>query len=215
MAIQIQSFTFNAMQENTYIVYDETRQCIIIDPGCVEKHEQQDLLQFIAAEQLTPMFLLNTHCHIDHVLGNNFIKNYYKIKLIIHANEHQTLRSVKLYAAMYGYPNYEESEPNMYIAEGENITFGNTKLDILFVPGHSPGHIAFVENVSKNIFAGDVLFYRSIGRTDLPGGNHATLIESISKKLFTLDDNFIVHPGHGPKTNILDEKKFNPYLKNV
>ncbi len=214
MALHIHSFTFNSLQENTYIVYDNTKQCVIIDPGCADKQEQQELAQFIDLKQLTPKYLLNTHCHIDHILGNYFVKNHYKINLVIHANDHQTLRSVKLYAAMYGYPNYQETEPDIFITEGEKITFGDTSLDVLYVPGHAPGHIAFVHHESKNIFAGDVLFYRSIGRTDLPGGHHATLIDSIKNKLFSLSENYTVHPGHGPQTNVYDEKKLNPYLKN-
>ncbi|TAG52020.1 MAG: MBL fold metallo-hydrolase [Cytophagales bacterium] len=211
--LQIQTFTFNALSENTYVLFDETKECVIIDPGCIEKEERIELMQFIALNELKPKYLLNTHCHIDHVLGNKFIKDTYKLKLHIHPIEQEVLRSVKLYAAMYGYPNYDETEADIFISEGEKITFGNTVLDILFLPGHSPGHIVFIDEVSKNIIAGDVLFHRSIGRTDLPGGNHKTLIESIKNKIFKLADNYILHPGHGPTTTIGDEKKYNPYLK--
>lgn len=207
MPIKVNVFTFNALQENTYIVSDETKECVIIDPGCADKAERQDLEFFIKQNNLKPVHLLNTHCHIDHVLGNAFVKQTYKLKLSIHPVETETLRSVKLYAAMYGYPNYEETEAEIFVQEGEKITFGNSVLDILFVPGHAPGHIAFVDFASKQVFAGDVIFKQSIGRTDLPGGNFKQLEHSIRTKLYALADDFVVYCGHGPKTTIGMEKK--------
>lgn len=207
MPIKVNAFTFNALQENTYIVSDETNECVIIDPGCADKAERQELEFFIKQNSLKPVHLLNTHCHIDHVLGNAFVKQTYKLKLSIHPVETETLRSVKLYAAMYGYPNYEETEAEIFVQEGEKITFGNSVLDILFVPGHAPGHIAFVDFASKQVFAGDVIFKQSIGRTDLPGGNFKQLEHSIRTKLYALADDFVVYCGHGPKTTIGMEKK--------
>lgn len=207
MPIKVNAFTFNALQENTYIVSDETNECVIIDPGCADKAEREELEFFIKQNSLKPVHLLNTHCHIDHVLGNAFVKQTYKLKLSIHPVETETLRSVKLYAAMYGYPNYEETEAEIFIQEGEKITFGNSVLDILFVPGHAPGHIAFVDFTSKQVFAGDVIFKQSIGRTDLPGGNFKQLEHSIRTKLYPLADDFVVYCGHGPKTTIGMEKK--------
>lgn len=207
MSIKVNVFTFNALQENTYIVWDETNECVIIDPGCSDKAERHELDDFIAQNNLKPVHLLNTHCHIDHVLGNAHIKQTYKLKLSIHPVETETLRSVKLYASLYGYPNYEETEAEIFVQEGEKITFGNTVLDILFVPGHAPGHIAFVDYASKQVFAGDVIFKQSIGRTDLPGGNFQQLEHSIRTKLYKLADDFVVYCGHGPKTTIGMEKK--------
>lgn len=207
MSVTIKTFTFNALQENTYIVWDETNECIIIDPGCSDKTERQELDDFITQNKLKPVHLLNTHCHIDHVLGNAHIKQTYKLKLSIHPVEIETLRSVKLYASLYGNPNYEETEAEIFVQEGEKISFGNAVLDILFVPGHAPGHIAFVDYASKQVFSGDVLFKQSIGRTDLPGGNFKQLENSIRTKLYALADDFIVHCGHGPKTTIGMEKK--------
>ncbi|TAF77727.1 MAG: MBL fold metallo-hydrolase [Bacteroidetes bacterium] len=207
MSIKVNVFTFNALQENTYIVSDETNECVIIDPGCADKAERQELEFFIKQNNLKPVQLLNTHCHIDHVLGNAFVKQTYKLKLSIHPVETETLRSVKLYAAMYGYPNYEETEAEIFIQEGEKITFGNSVLDILFVPGHAPGHIAFIDFASKQVFAGDVIFKQSIGRTDLLGGNFKQLKHSIRTKLYALADDFVVYCGHGPKTTIGMEKK--------
>lgn len=210
--LNIHSFTFNHIQENTYVLWDDSKTCVIIDPGCYDKEEKEELSVFIAAQNLQPKYLINTHCHIDHILGNQYVKNKYKIPILIHPIEQEILRMGKLYAPMYGFAAYEESEPDQFITEKDVIEFGNTRLDILFVPGHSPGHLAFVEKHTKTIIAGDVLFYHSIGRTDLPGGHHATLIQSIHSQLFTLDDDYKVYPGHGQPTSIGEEKKNNPYL---
>ncbi len=210
--LKVKSFTFNPIQENTYIVYDETKSCVIIDPGCYDAQEKQELKSFIETNELTPVHLINTHCHIDHVLGNAFVKLTFGLPLQIHPKAVEELRAVKIYASNYGLPLYEEADPDAFFEEGDQIKFGNTVLDILFVPGHSPGSVAFVEKVSKTVMAGDVLFFRSIGRSDLPGGNAQTLIHSIRTKLFTLDDDYKVYPGHGKPTTIGEEKKLNPYL---
>lgn len=209
--LKIQSFTFNPFEENTYVFYDETGKCAIVDPGCYEKEEQEMLKNFIKEAQLEVTYLLNTHCHIDHVLGNAFVKTTYQVPFLIHKTEEQVLRAVKIYASNYGFPGYTEVLPDGYLAETDKIQIGNESLDILFVPGHAPGHIAFYHAGSKSLIAGDVLFYNSIGRTDLPGGNYNTLIESIHKKLFTLPNDVTVYPGHGPETTIGFEKKTNPF----
>lgn len=210
--LQIKSFTFNPIQENTYILYDETKSCVIIDPGCYDADEKAELKEFITENELKPIHLINTHCHVDHVLGNAFVKKTFGLPLQIHPKEVEVLRSVKVYAPHYGLSNYEETDPDAFFDEGDQIKFGNTVLDILFVPGHSPGSVAFVDHVSKTVIAGDVLFFRSIGRSDLPGGHHQTLIRSIETKLFALEDDYKVYPGHGQTTNIGDERKLNPYL---
>jgi len=209
--LQIQSFVFNAFQENTYVLYDETKECVIIDPGCYEKNEEQELVQFIEQNDLKVKILLNTHCHVDHVLGNFFIQEKYKVKLYINPKDEPVLKAVKAYAPTYGLQQYQESSPDAYLEEGEIVSFGEQKLSVLFVPGHSPGHIAFYNAENKIVIGGDVLFQNSIGRTDLPGGNFETLINSIHKKLFTLPDDVTVYPGHGPKTTIGFEKKTNPF----
>lgn len=197
--------------ENTYILYDDTHECIIIDPGCLEKQEQQTLLNFIETNKLKVKILLNTHCHIDHVLGNKFVKEQFHVKLQTSKIEEQVLKAVSAYAPNYGFHQYQETNIDEYIAEGQQIKFGNAILDILFVPGHSPGHLVFY-NAEENIcIGGDVLFHRSIGRTDLPGGDHETLINNIHQKMFKLDDNMVVYPGHGETTTIGEEKKYNPF----
>lgn len=209
--LQLQSFAFNPLQENTYVLFDETKECVIIDPGCYEREEQYDLADFIETNQLKVVKLLNTHGHVDHVLGNAFVKETYKTKLYIHEQDAATLKAVKVYAPHYGFFQYQEAEPDIYLKEGEPVTFGNQSLDVLFVPGHAPGHVAFYHAASKTLIGGDVLFYNSIGRTDLPGGNYDTLINSIQQKFFTLPDDVTVYPGHGPETTIGYEKKTNPF----
>ncbi len=204
---------FNAFQENTYLLYDETNECVVIDPGCYEEDEKQELLDFIKDNHLNVTKLLNTHCHVDHVLGNEYIKQTFKVKLHMHEWEIPVLKSANVLAPAYGYYQYQESTPDVFLKENDHITFGNQSLSVLFVPGHAPGHIAFYSADGASVIAGDVLFYNSIGRTDLPGGDFQTLINSIREKLYTLPDNVAVYPGHGPKTTIGFEKKTNPFTQ--
>jgi hydroxyacylglutathione hydrolase len=211
--LKIRKFEFNPFEENTYVLYDDTRECVIIDPGCYDRQEQEELSAFIEENELKVMMLLNTHCHVDHVLGNWYVKNKYNVKLYIHAKDEMVLKAVKVYAPNYGMFEYQEAEPDEFLDEGMEVRFGNQLLKVLFVPGHAPGHIAFYHEQSSQLIGGDVLFYNSIGRTDLPGGNHHALIESIHKKIFTLPDDVVVFPGHGPETTVGFEKKTNPFCK--
>jgi hydroxyacylglutathione hydrolase len=210
--LQIKTFTFNPFYENTYILFDETKEAVIFDPGCFEKNEKETLSRFIETEGLKIKQLINTHCHIDHVLGNTYVKNKYGVPLLIHHNEIAVLKSVKAYAPNYGFPAYEESEPDIFLNENQKITIGNQILDILFVPGHAPGHLVFYHKPTGICIAGDTLFQGSIGRTDLPGGDHQTLLKAIKKELFNLPENTIVYPGHGPETTIGEEKENNPFV---
>lgn len=209
--LHIHSFTFNPLQENTYVVYDETGECIIVDPGCYEKIEEDELINFIKNKSLKVVSIINTHCHVDHVLGNYKMKETFKTKLIIHRIEEPFLRAVKSYAPNYGFNKYQEATPDEFIDEKDEMKVGNHTLEVLFVPGHSAGHIALYNEAEKIVLAGDVLFRNSIGRTDLPGGNHQTLIRSIQGVLFQLPDDVTVYCGHGPETTIGYEKKTNPY----
>lgn len=209
--ITVKSFVFNPFSENTYIVYDETREAIIIDPGCYEAHERKELDEFIKSNHLTVVLLINTHCHIDHVLGNDFVKETYNVPFLIHKNEENLLRAVKSYASNYGFAKYKEALPDKFIDERDEITWGKSELDIIFLPGHSPGHIALYNPAQKILISGDVLFNNSIGRTDLLGGDMDTLIDSIQQKLFDLPDDVIVYSGHGEPTTIGKEKVSNPF----
>jgi hydroxyacylglutathione hydrolase len=215
--LKVQSFVFNPFQENTFVLYDETKECVIVDPGCFDEDEKKELASFIQDKELSVKMLLNTHCHVDHVLGNFFVKEKYKTRLYIHANDGPTLKAVKVYASNYGFHQYQETTPDVYLQEGDTLTFGKQVLKVIFVPGHAPGHVAFYAEKDKVLIGGDVLFYNSIGRTDLPGGNYDQLIESIHTKLFKLPDDVKVYPGHGPETVIGFEKRTNPFcaLTNV
>lgn len=209
--LHIESFTFNPFAENTYVVYDDTKEALIIDPGCCNRDEEAYLAEFITRNNLTVKQLVNTHCHIDHVLGNYFVKSKYKVPLIIHTLEEPLLKAVKAYAPNYGFTHYHEAQPDGFIAEGDVITVGACTFSVLFVPGHSPGHVALYNKDTQVLLSGDVLFESSIGRTDLPGGDYDTLIASIRTKLFTLPDEVTVYCGHGPATTIGYEKRTNPF----
>jgi hydroxyacylglutathione hydrolase len=208
--LSIQTFTFNPFQENTYIISDGA-DAVVIDPGNSNKQETSELDQFIAEQNLSIKLLLNTHCHIDHVLGNYHVKEKYKVPFQIHESDLPVLRAVKSYAPNYGFPQYSECLPDSFLKEGDEIILGTTKLKVIFVPGHAPGHIAFYFEQEKKLISGDVLFRHSIGRTDLPGGHFETLIQSIQQKLFALPDDVTVYSGHGPTTTIGEEKVSNPF----
>ena len=211
--MNIASFTFNDFSENTYVLSDDTKQCCIVDPGCNSPDEQSQLSNYIESNNLTPVKLINTHCHIDHVLGNKYIVDKYKLNLISHKGEQIVLDNMENVARMYGISYTPSPDITEFLDEGDLLEFGDTKLEVLFTPGHSPASISFFHKASKQLIAGDVLFQGSIGRTDLPGGDHATLIESIKLKLLPLSDDVIVYSGHGPTTTIGAEKKHNPFLQ--
>ncbi|GAB2792134.1 glyoxylase-like metal-dependent hydrolase (beta-lactamase superfamily II) [Hymenobacter luteus] len=209
----VSGFTFNAFSENTYLLHDATGQCVVIDPGCYERAEQEALRRFIEQQGLRVVLLLNTHCHIDHVLGNQFILGTYQVPFLIHEADLATLRAVPAYAPSYGFARYVPAEPTGFLTPGEPVRFGNTELAVHFAPGHAPGHVVFYHASSSTVIGGDVLFQGSIGRTDLPGGDHATLISSIKTELFTLPDDTVVYPGHGPATTVGQERRTNPFLQ--
>jgi glyoxylase-like metal-dependent hydrolase (beta-lactamase superfamily II) len=215
--LQVQSFVFNPLQENTFVLYDETKECIIVDPGCCDERENIQMKSFIDRNKLRVKLLLNTHCHIDHVLGNRFVKETFKVNLLIHKTEEPVLRAAEVYAPSYGFHHYQHQPADAFLEEGDFVMFGNQTFLVLFVPGHSPGHVAFYSEKNRALISGDVLFYNSVGRTDLPGGDHDLLINSIHTKLFTLPDHVRVYPGHGPETTIGFEKKTNPFcaLDNI
>ena len=208
----IKSFTFSPIQENTYLLYNELKECIIIDPGSYYPEDQQMLSSFIDDNGLKPRLLLNTHCHLDHVFSNKYIAEKYDLVLHIHPKEEKMLERAPASGLMFNLPFDNYSGKLTYLVEGQNITFGEDLLEILFTPGHSPGSVCFYCRAQKFIIGGDVLFKQSIGRTDLPGGDHDTLLTSIRTKLFSLPDDVIVYSGHGPSTTIGSEKKDNPFL---
>jgi hydroxyacylglutathione hydrolase len=211
--IIIKYFTFNFFAENTYVLHDDvSKEAIIIDPGCYEKSEFDTLYKYIETHQLIPSKILNTHAHIDHVLGVEAIKNKYKIPFYLHPNDAPLLKSVKTYAQNYGVAQFSEPEIDHDLQEGDQISLGNSSLKVIFVPGHAPGHVAFVNEDQHFVIGGDVLFRMSIGRTDLPGGDHETLLQSIREKLFVLPDDYTVYAGHMHPTTIGFEKAHNPFF---
>ncbi len=210
----VSKLTFNPFQENTYIVSDETGECIIFDPGCYTQKEREELKNFISENEWTPVRLINTHCHLDHVFGNAFVAETYGLELEIHRGELPVLEAVPQVCQVYGIQLPQPSpSPGRFIETGDTILFGNTSLKALFTPGHSPASLSFYCEADKFIIAGDVLFFQSIGRTDLPGGDMATLLGSIKDQLFPLGDDVAVHPGHGPDTSIGYEKQHNLFLQ--
>jgi len=212
--MQIKAFTFNPFQENTYVLAcPDTKQAAIVDPGCYEPHEKQALQNLISQEGYQVTHLLNTHCHIDHVLGNAFVKQTYEVPLLAHKEDEMTLNMASVLASNYGFDAFEESTIDQYIDQGTPLKVGNLSFEIFFVPGHAPGHVVFYYEPMQVIIGGDVLFYESIGRTDLPGGDHNALITNIKEKLFTLPDDVTVLPGHGQETTIGHEKAHNPFLR--
>lgn len=210
---EVVQLTFNPFQENNYLLYDDTKQCVIIDPGCVEDWEKRELERTIEQLELTPVKLINTHCHLDHIFGNRFVAEKYNLSLEIHSGEIPVLERAPQAAMLYGVPYPELSPaPGGFIEDGDIITFGNTQLEAILTPGHSPASLSFFCRESNFLIAGDVLFYGSVGRTDLPGGDYDTLIESIVNRLLPLGEDVKVYPGHGPSTTIGYEKRHNPFL---
>jgi glyoxylase-like metal-dependent hydrolase (beta-lactamase superfamily II) len=209
----IKAFENNPYQENTYILFDESGECAIIDPGMCTATEQNAVVNFIRDKQLKPVMLLNTHCHIDHVLGNKFVFDQYGLKPQFNEGESYVLAAVPAYAPQIGI-RYEPSPlPDHYLPETGTIAFGNTELQLIFAPGHSPAHLCFYDADTNILVGGDVLFRGSIGRSDLPGGDYDLLIRNIRQKLFTLPADCVVYPGHGPETTIGFEKQYNPFFK--
>lgn len=208
----IKSFENNPFLENTYILYDETGECVIIDPGMYTASEQNAIVNFIKANNLKPVQLLNTHCHIDHVLGNKFVYDQYGLKPQFHKGELEVIEQAPAWAEELGLRYELSPAPNSFLPNNGSVSFGNIVLQLIFAPGHSPAHLCFYNSKNNILVGGDVLFRGSIGRTDLPGGDHDLLIKNIEGKLFTLPDDCVVYPGHGPETTIGFEKQHNPFF---
>lgn len=211
----VKTFEFNPISENTYIAYDETKECVIIDPGCFYPDEKNDLFNFITNNDLIVKHVLNTHLHFDHVFGLNFIEDQFHIKTEANKADEFLLENMPSQLQMFGFRNIDEKIPTVghYLKENDVVTFGNQRMIVLEVPGHSPGSVVFYNQQAGCLFAGDVLFRGSIGRTDLAGGNHEQLIKGIKEKLLPLPGDTIVYSGHGPTTTIAFEKQNNPYLR--
>ncbi|WP_020601416.1 MBL fold metallo-hydrolase [Spirosoma spitsbergense] len=212
----IKSFTFSPFQENTYVVADDTTgEAVIIDPGCYDQAEKEALSEFITDHKLSVKYLLLTHAHLDHVFGVAYVKRKFGVKAYLHPLDNVIYDDVPARCALYGLRGYEPSDIDEPLVAGEPIRFGNTVLDVIFVPGHAPGHVAFVNHADRYVIGGDVLFNGSVGRTDFPFCSHEALLNSIKTQFFTLPDDYVVYPGHMEPTTIGKEKKTNPYLQEL
>ncbi len=210
--IKIEKFVVNPLGENSYVVSDETGACIFIDPGFYYPEERDEIRNYIVDNSLKPVKIVNTHCHFDHIMGVEFLRKEYNIALYAHAADEFWIDRAAQQAQMFGVEIEHVQPIDRYLVEGENVKFGNTELEVIQIPGHSPGHVVFYHKESDALIVGDVLFYGSIGRTDLPGGNHKELISNIKSKLFKLPDSTKVYCGHGPETILGIEKTTNPFL---
>jgi len=211
--MNIKIFVFNPFYENTIILSSRKKNCFIFDPGCYENFEFDELNNYIETEGLRVKAVINTHCHIDHVLGNYLLKNRYEVPLKIPVNEKKMYEAVPVYAPQWGITNYVHTEVDEYLKEGVKLRLDEVSFKLIEVPGHSPGHFMFHSEDEEMMIGGDVLFRESIGRTDLPGGDHQVLLNNIREKVYALPDEVTVYPGHGPETTIGHEKRNNPFVK--
>jgi hydroxyacylglutathione hydrolase len=210
--LYLKSFCFNPFQENTYIIYNEEGTAYIIDPGNSNTSENKIVKDFITDKKLQLKRLLLTHAHIDHILGNKFILDTYGLLPEVHEQDLFFVKRMPESAAMYGVPCDPSPMPEKYLKENDVIELGAYTFKCIFTPGHSPGSLSFYNAENKILISGDVLFNGSIGRSDLPLGDHETLIRSIKEKLMVLPDDVKVYSGHGPSTTIGHEKLTNPFL---
>lgn len=210
--LYITAFTFNPFQENTYLIINDKNECWIVDPGMFDNNETKHFTEYLKSNNLIPKGIINTHAHIDHIFGVQAMIDTYNISFGIHKQEEIVLKNAPMAAGMFGIPFTTAPVQTHYIQEGEPLLIGDDVLEVRFTPGHSPGSISFYYPEGKWVLSGDVLFNNSIGRTDLPGGNFDTLINSIRTQLFTLPDETTVYSGHGPATTIAHEKSYNPFL---
>ena len=210
--LNIRIFHFNPIQVNTLVCYDETKNGVIVDPGICSHEEQQMLLDFITKECITVKYIINTHPHIDHVVGNAFCTATFNAPLVMHEEGMPVYKNAPKDGAAFGFPACEYPLPNLFINEGESLNFGNQSWSVLYTPGHCAGSICLYDKKNRFVIVGDVLFAGSIGRTDLPTGNFNLLIQNIKEKLLTLEDDVLVISGHAENTTIGNEKMYNPYL---
>ena len=212
--LQLEQFVFNPFAENTYVVYDEnTKECVIIDPGCSDAGEENALFGFIDSHRLKPLMIISTHGHLDHIVGNTAVKKRYGIKVAAHPNVKNDFLRSRQQAVMFGLPFVGDCDlPDVDLEDGQIIKVGESTLEVISTPGHAMGSISLYAEIEGWVFTGDALFCRSIGRTDFPGGNYEQLRTNIIERLFRLPDDTEVYPGHDQSTTIFDERRYNMFL---
>src|SRR6056297_1169347 len=210
--VEIKKFAVNPLQENTLLISDETGECVFVDPGFYFPVEHDEIKNYISENNLKPVMIANTHCHFDHIMGVEFIRQEYNIPFVAHPDDAFWVKKAIDRGKMFGFDMKPVNPPDSFFSENEKLKFGNTEFDIIHIPGHSPGHVVFYSEKEKILIGGDVLFQGSVGRSDLPGGDQATLISGIKEKLFKLPDETKVYCGHGPETTLGFEKESNPFF---
>ena len=211
--LKLESLIFNPFSENTYVVYDDNKECVIIDPGCSNKVEDDRLFGFIDSHQLKPLMIINTHGHVDHIVGNSAVKKRYNIKVAAHPNVKNDFVQAQRHAAWLGFHLENDIDlPDLDLEDGQIIKVGESSLEVICTPGHAMGSISLYAEIEGWVFTGDALFCRSIGRTDLLGGNYEQLRTNIIERLFRLPDDTEVYAGHGESTTIFDERRYNMFL---
>lgn len=210
--MKVKKFVVNQLGENSLVLSDDSGECVIVDPGFYFREEHDEIKQYISENNLNPVKVINTHCHFDHIMGVEFIRDTYGIPFYAHNKDEFWITRAVDQGRLYGFDIKPVKPIDEYLEENKPVTFGQTKLEVLHIPGHTPGHVVFYNPEDKILIAGDVLFYGSIGRTDLPGGDHETLISNIKNKLLVLPEETTVYCGHGPETTIGFEKSSNPFL---
>lgn len=212
--LKVKTFVFNSLRENTYIIYDESLECVIVDAGNHTTAENDEILGYISDMKLVPKMLLSTHSHIDHVMGNSILHERYSIPLAACPVEREYYNKVWMYAEVFGIRFTQDMciYPSIDLAEGEEIKVGAGELKVLYTPGHAKGHVSFYAENDGFVLTGDTLFRRGVGRSDFPGGSYEQLENSLKNVLYKLPDDTIVYPGHGPTTTIGEEKRNNYYI---
>ena len=215
MAVNIKTFILNPFQENTFVIWDQTLECVIIDAGNYSAAEDRTLSEFITEHKLKPVMALNTHGHVDHILGVDYVTRRFDIPFALHGGDSFLVSSAVESGKLYGFEVHETPEIKIDLNGMEQVSFGNTTLQIIHTPGHTPGHVCIYEPQSKSLFTGDTLFKGSIGRTDLPGGDYSWIMQSILEKIIPLGGDVKIYPGHGPASTIGHEMLHNPFITEV
>lgn len=209
---KVNRFVFNSFGVNTYVLTDDCGKCLIVDPACQSRQEENELAAFLATNNLQPTGMVNTHFHVDHIVGNTFVCKTFNLRPQCHKGSKMFWETAVEFGSVFGIKVENLIIPSDFIDEGDSIEFGNSSIEVLYTPGHADGSICLVNHTERYVISGDVLFRDSIGRTDLPTGNFDLLYHTITSKLFTLPDDYVVYPGHGPETTIGYEKQNNPFL---